>query len=253
LEDVVKVVTLFADREQGSAAAAVENFPPARHCFRGYCFRSDMTNTSAGGAQGIVESTAAFQCAESMATDSTDMNRLVRTLAARVLAGLPRDSGIEMSDLIQAGNVGLLQATRTFSPESGVPLAGYAKFRIRGEMLDAVRRSWASGRGYTTIPGADTDDSPGMESVIPASAEHSPHNVLAKSQRAAILGEEVARLPPRYRTVVRLRYAREFSLREIGSVLSVRESRACQLHRSALSRLRQALSRRGLRCMSTLM
>jgi RNA polymerase sigma factor for flagellar operon FliA len=103
------------------------------------------------------------------------------------------------------------------------------------------------------MPGADTEDSLGMENVIPASAEYSPHNVLAKSQRAAILGEEVARLPPRYRTVVRLRYAREFSLREIGSVLRVRESRACQLHRSALSRLRQALSRRGLRCISTLM
>jgi RNA polymerase sigma factor for flagellar operon FliA len=217
-----------------------------------------MTSTSAGStqeivAQGVVEAPAAFPYGESTAPDPTDMNRLVRTLAARVLAGLPRDSGIEMSDLIQAGNVGLLQAARTFSPESGVPLAGYAKFRIRGEMLDAVRRSWASGRGHTTIPGADSEDSLGMESVIPAPVEHSPHNVLAKSQRAAILDEEVARLPPRYRTVVRLRYAREFSLREIGSILRVRESRACQLHRSALSRLRQALSRRGLRCISTLM
>ena len=80
---------------------------------------------------------------------TSDMNRLVRILAARVLAGLPRDSGIEMSDLIQAGNVGLLQAARTFCPQNGAPLAGYAKFRIRGEMLDAVRRNTRSAlRGY---------------------------------------------------------------------------------------------------------
>ncbi len=181
------------------------------------------------------------------------MNRLVRMLAGRVLAGLPRDSGIEMSDLIQAGNVGLLQAARTFSPQNGAPLAGYAKFRIRGEMLDAVRRNSNPGRANLTTQSSEAEDGLSMESIIPAPAEHSPHNVLAENQRAAILGEEVARLPPRYRAVVRLRYSSEFSLREIGAVLRVQESRACQLHRSALGRLRRALSKRGFRCMSTLM
>jgi RNA polymerase sigma factor for flagellar operon FliA len=88
--------------------------------------------------------------------------------------------------------------------------------------------------------------------MIPAPPEHSPHSLLAKNQREAILGEEVARLPPRYQAVVRLRYSREFSLREIGAVLRVHESRACQLHRSALGRLRRALWKRGLRGLSTL-
>jgi RNA polymerase sigma factor for flagellar operon FliA len=173
-------------------------------------------------------------------------------LAGRVLAGLPRDSGIEMSDLIQAGNLGLLQAARTFSPQNGAPLAGYAKFRIRGEMLDAVRRNSDPGRAKLTIQGAEAEDGSSMESMIPAPAEHSPHSLLAENQRAAILGEEVARLPPRYRAVVRLRYSREFSLREIGAVLRVQESRACQLHRNALGRLRRALSKRGFRGISTL-
>jgi RNA polymerase sigma factor for flagellar operon FliA len=182
-----------------------------------------------------------------------NMNRLVRMLAGRVLAGLPRDSGIEMADLIQAGNLGLLQAARTFSPQNGAPLAGYARFRIRGEMLDAVRRTRVPGRVTPATQGASAEDGTNMESTIPAPPEHSPHTLLAQIQRAAILGEEVARLPVRYRTVVRLRYAREFSLREIGAVLRVHESRACQLHRSALDRLRRALSKRGLRGMSTLM
>jgi len=180
------------------------------------------------------------------------MNRLVRILASRVLAGLPRDSGIELSDLIQAGNLGLLQATRTFSPQNGAPLAGYAKFRIRGEMLDAVRRNSGPGRAGLTTRGSTADDVNDLESLIPAPAEYSPHSLLAKNQRETILGEEVARLPPRYRIVVGLRYSREFSLREIGAVLRVHESRACQLHRSALGRLRRALSKRGLRGMSTL-
>ena len=183
----------------------------------------------------------------------TNMDRLVRAVAGRVLARLPRGSGLEMADLIQAGNIGLLQAKRTFKPENGVSLAGYAKFRIRGEMLDTVRRCAAPLQACFTRPGEDTDDMMDLESNIPAPAEHSPHHLLADDERSAILGQEVARLPDRYRTVVRLRYAGEFSLREIGAVLSVRESRACQIHQSALGRLRRALSRRGVRFLSSLM
>jgi RNA polymerase sigma factor for flagellar operon FliA len=211
-----------------------------------------MRDTTTEGAQKVVgvDESAGMEPA---AQPVTDMNRLVRILAGRVLAGLPRDSGIEMSDLIQAGNLGLLQAARTFSPENGAPLAGYAKFRIRGEMLDTVRRNSSPGRAIVTTQDGAAEDGMGLECTIAAPAEHSPHSLLAENQRAAILGEEVARLPPRYRAVVRLRYSREFSLREIGAVLRVRESRACQLHRNALGRLRRALSKRGLRGMSTLM
>jgi len=181
------------------------------------------------------------------------MSRLVRVLAGRLLASLPRDSGIELSDLIQAGNLGLLQAAKTFSPESGAPLSGYAKFRIRGEMLDTVRRHTALRRASPPSLGHDAGESVDLETTLPAPAENSPHSLLARSQRAAILGQEVERLPARYRAVVRLRYTNEFSLREIGAVLRVHESRACQLHRSALCRLRRALSLRGVRGVSMLM
>lgn len=187
------------------------------------------------------------------ANDPVDMSRLVRILASRVLAALPAGSGVEMCDLIQAGNIGLLQAARTWHPSNGAPLAGYAKFRIRGEMLDAVRRHSRPARAGITTQGSTADDGTDLEGMLPASPDWSPENVLARNQRAAILGEEVARLPERYRAVVRMRYGHELTLREIGSALSVRESRACQLHKSALGRLRKALSRRGVRCASTLM
>jgi RNA polymerase sigma factor for flagellar operon FliA len=212
---------------------------------------SRVAETYTGDAQEIAEAPEPSQ------EPSQEMSRLVRILASRVLAGLPRDSGIEMSDLIQAGNLGFLQAARTFCPQIGASLAGYAKYRIRGEMLDTVRRNSGPARAGTNQGSTADDGRDGqgtdLESMIPAPAEHSPHSLLAKNQREAILGEEVERLPPRYRAVVRLRYSREFSLREIGAVLSVHESRACQLHRNALGRLRRALSKRGLRGMSTLM
>jgi len=182
-----------------------------------------------------------------------DMSRLVRALASRVLARLPKGSGVEMADLIQAGNIGLLQAARSFQPQTGTPLAGYAKFRIRGEMLDTVRRNSRPRPATFVRQGEEAGEDPDLESLIPAPADASPHSLLANGQRAAILDQEVQRLPPRYRTVVRLRYSGEFSLREIGAVLRVHESRACQLHQSALGRLRRALSKRGVLCMSNLM
>jgi RNA polymerase sigma factor FliA len=181
------------------------------------------------------------------------MNRLVRSLASRVLAGIPKGSGIEMADLIQAGNIGLIQASRTFSPQSGAPLAGYARFRIRGEMLDTVRRHAGRSSGPPAVLSGTAENSSELENSVADPLENSPLRLLATRQRAAILGQEVDRLPPRYRTVVRLRYLGELSLREIGDVLRVNESRACQIHRSALGRLRRALSVRGVQGFSHLM
>jgi RNA polymerase sigma factor for flagellar operon FliA len=164
---------------------------------------------------------------------------------------LPHGCGIEISDLIQAGNVGLLQATRSFEPSRGAPLAGYAKFRIRGEMLDMVRRSAGRERAVSASRPVNEDGSE-WESQLPAAPESSPQHSALRQQRAKIIGEEMRRLPARYRTVVGLRYSREMTLRQIGAELRVNESRACQIHRSALNRLKRALSVRGVKELSHL-
>src|SRR5579863_8225660 len=97
-----------------------------------------------------------------------DMSRLVRLLAGRVHARLPRGCGIEMADLVQAGNIGLLQASRTYRPRSGTPLAGYAKFRIRGEMLDTVRRNAGLPLAQFTRGGEAGEDEVDLENTVSA-------------------------------------------------------------------------------------
>ena len=84
-----------------------------------------------------------------------DLNRIVRCLAGRLHARLPQGCGIEVADLIQAGNVGLLKASQSFEASHGAPLVGYAKFRIRGEMLDMVRRSAGRERPAALLPKRD--------------------------------------------------------------------------------------------------
>jgi RNA polymerase sigma factor for flagellar operon FliA len=209
---------------------------------------------------GVVEASFTPQSGNSLPPGViADMSRVVRILAGRLHARLPRDCGIEVADLIQAGNVGLLQAARSFEPSRGAPLEGYAKFRIRGEMLEVVRRSAESARMVDTDSaiaeeGTDRDDGFAVNSsgICAGMNENSPQISLFKRERAKIIGEEVKRLPERYRTVVRLRYSGEMTLRQIGAALCVNESRACQIHHSALNLLKRALQNRGVRELSHL-
>jgi RNA polymerase sigma factor FliA len=63
---------------------------------------------------------------------------LVRTVVGRVAITLPTHVCAE--DLYSAGLVGLLQAVRSFSPDGGASFETFARFRIRGAVLDELRR-----------------------------------------------------------------------------------------------------------------
>jgi RNA polymerase sigma factor for flagellar operon FliA len=61
------------------------------------------------------------------------------------------------------------------------------------------------------------------------------------------LGEAIARLPEREKLVVTLYYYEELTLREIGEVLGVTESRVSQLHTKAILRLKARLGGAAVR------
>jgi RNA polymerase sigma factor FliA len=63
---------------------------------------------------------------------------LVKRIAQHLLARLP--SSVLLDDLIQAGMIGLLEASRNFDGSKGASFETYAGIRIRGSMLDEIRR-----------------------------------------------------------------------------------------------------------------
>jgi len=67
-----------------------------------------------------------------------------------------------------------------------------------------------------------------------------PQTELAQTELKEALGEAIARLPEREKLVVTLYYYEELTLREIGEVLGVTESRVSQLHTKAILRLKGA-------------
>lgn len=67
---------------------------------------------------------------------------LVKRIAHHLLSRLPPTVNIE--DLVQAGMIGLVEAARKFNEEKGASFSTYAGIRIRGAMLDEIRKGdWA--------------------------------------------------------------------------------------------------------------
>jgi len=62
---------------------------------------------------------------------------LVRSLASRLGRRLP--SQVELSELVSVGVVGLIEAANRYQPSLGVPFDAFARRRIQGAMLDALR------------------------------------------------------------------------------------------------------------------
>ena len=64
---------------------------------------------------------------------------LVKRIAYHLMNRLPPN--VQADDLIQAGMIGLLEASRNYDPSQGASFETYAGIRIRGAMLDEIRRS----------------------------------------------------------------------------------------------------------------
>jgi RNA polymerase sigma factor for flagellar operon FliA len=64
---------------------------------------------------------------------------LVKRIAYHLMSRLP--ASVQADDLIQAGMIGLIEASRKFDPEQGASFETYAGIRIRGAMLDEIRRT----------------------------------------------------------------------------------------------------------------
>ena len=64
---------------------------------------------------------------------------LVKRIAYHLMSRLP--PSVQADDLIQAGMIGLLEASRNYDPSQGASFETYAGIRIRGAMLDEIRRT----------------------------------------------------------------------------------------------------------------
>lgn len=119
--------------------------------------------------------------------------------------------------------------------ELGIEPEAYRASLSEGMTLVSLSASGTTGVGEPTL----------MDSVEDVSAPD-PFLALAEEERRALLGRLIDSLPERERQVLALYYYEELTMREVGTVLSVTESRVSQLHASAVLRLRVMLRRQRI-------
>jgi RNA polymerase sigma factor for flagellar operon FliA len=113
--------------------------------------------------------------------------------------------------------------------------------RWRGMMLDLRNVGLISASTRSN----EYDDLPAPD--FPCKPETHPDSICAREQLRGVLGEAMKVLPERYQKVVSLYYTAEMTMKEIGGILGINESRVSQIHKSALEKMQVVLTANGIR------
>jgi RNA polymerase sigma factor FliA len=215
----------------------------------------------------------------------------VRYLARRIHERLPRH--VPLDDLVHAGVIGLIDALNKFDRSKHVQFSSYAKFRIRGAILDSLREmdwgprelrrkarkieeahrklSLALSRAPSEsemaaelgvelkefqkllgeLDGLEVGslrvESPwdGKEEdlcdYLPNAPDDTPYFRCLRTEMKDLLVRVIAELPEKEQQVLSLYYFEELTMKEVGAVLGIGESRVSQVHSLAVVRLRGRL------------
>ncbi len=80
----------------------------------------------------------------------------------------------------------------------------------------------------------------------PGKQEFRPDNMCAREQLRGVLKDAMQTLPERYQKVVFLYYSNDLTMKEIGGMLGINESRVSQIHKTALEKMATALHSAGI-------
>ncbi|MEQ1883566.1 MAG: FliA/WhiG family RNA polymerase sigma factor [Bryobacteraceae bacterium] len=81
---------------------------------------------------------------------------------------------------------------------------------------------------------------------FPSKPEMHPDSICAREQLRSVLGVAMKTLPERYQKVVSLYYTGEMTMKEIGGILGINESRVSQIHKAALEKMQVVLEANGI-------
>lgn len=202
---------------------------------------------------------------------------LVLRIVAHFMRRLPRS--VQREDLVAAGTIGLFHALRSSTHTCPEMFASYARIRIRGSIVDELRRhDWSPRRRRETksqAPEEATKTTGTMGTVTDISAKRAqsqdsetdekkpriavigfddlpPHlslieddaspldDIMERREFEAVHGA-VEALPPRERSIIKMRYFEGMPSKAIARALGLSEARISQLHARATSRLREIL------------
>ena len=157
-------------------------------------------------------------------------------IAKQIRHRLP--SFLELDDLLGSAELGLVQAALRFDRRRNVQFQSFARRRIRGEILECVRRRQ---RKHTST--AQLDPKPEYLDILKTEIDE------ASIDRAEVVRKvrtAVGMLSPETQELLRIRYEDGKIGAEFAEALGLSEARSSQLHRKALDQLRNSAHRKEL-------
>lgn len=164
---------------------------------------------------------------------------------------------IETDDLYSAALLALVRCARRYDPDQGVPFGSYARTRVRGAVLDELRRiDWRSRGDRRRI--REGAAPVGLSPDRPLSLDHlvdnddesiamriedarpDPETELLRRELVEYVADAVVELPTRLQAVVR-NYLREEPLGALADHLGVSPCRVSQMRSEAFTLLRNAV------------
>ncbi len=205
------------------------------------------------------------------------IDRAARKVARRANGYITPD------DLWSAGALGLLEAARRFDASRAVRFETFVEHRVRGAMLDELRKqdhlprrlrddsdsltkaratlahnlgrdptldelAENTGLDVETIANIDAVAQPPIPLVddLPIAAEAiSAEEEVQRKELAVQLAGAITKLPSRHALILSLHYVEELTYKEIAAILEVSEARVCQLHADALKKVRGTMQEEG--------
>jgi len=159
---------------------------------------------------------------------------LISYISERLAVSLPQS--VELDDLKSLGILGLIDAIENYKPEKQVRFTSYAALRIKGSIIDGLRSlDW--------VPRSVRKKARDLEKCLHELEGElgRPASEKEMSEKLGLLVGGINALPEREKLVIALYYYEGLTLKEIGEVMQISESRVCQIHTEAMLRLRGKL------------
>ena len=136
----------------------------------------------------------------------------------------------------------IVAAVRKLTAELGRP-PEEVEIAQKLELPVAAFRERLAKLSFGGLVSLDTTGGDGVDGIeVGDDGSEAAEGQLLRTERREKLASAVQQLPERLQSLLQLYYEQDYTLREIGELLGVTESRACQLHAEAIVRLRAACS-----------
>ncbi|HTQ72038.1 MAG TPA: sigma-70 family RNA polymerase sigma factor [Acidocella sp.] len=163
---------------------------------------------------------------------AAELQRYGNWIKRAALAVKARMPWADLDDLLQWGAVGLLEARSRFEADYGVTFQTFAMRRVKGAMLDGLRRS-KSFRFAQEADEAMVDTHAGAAGTLP----EDPLSIMLQTERQGVLVEALRELPREAYQMLALHFYEDLNNREIAHVLGCSEGYASKLRSRSLAQL----------------